>query len=623
LRFFKLNIVTIFLINFHLCLQAQQHVKVETFYDLKKEILKERFLVLKKNPTVLDSLYTSYFQNGNVKSTGVFKNNKANGDWKYYYENGALKMQGPFKDNEHNGYWKYYYETGLLNMEGEIYKEIKEGEWKYYFENGNIKNTGFYRKNRKTGMWKYFNEDGSIKAQAIYENDKGRYTEMYTNKVIKSEGDIVNGKSDGYWKYYYEDGKLKAEGFEKEGQKEGNWKFYHPNDSLASEGSYTKGSPNGKWKYYYENGKLSSEGEQKEGQKEGYWKLYYSNGNFKGEGNFENGNGPYKEFYESGKIKTDGYVTNDKNDGLWKFYYESGALEGTCYYNNGVGKYVGYYQDGSLKMEGMLNNGNKDGIWKLYKENGQIAGYYKTYYENDIPIMRLVDTTAVEPVKKDSLLPYTKPNIIVRKKKSRYFNEKINEFQGFIPSVGPLGLLYRSVPVNFEYYFQERQGYEANFTLYRSPMFTSEEFIPINTEYRRGVSIAARWKFYQPDRDNGMFYYAFEVRYTRMSYMNKIVDSTISLNPITLTKTENKVEGSFIVGNRLIRDSKKEGFTLDIFIGIGGGYRDIHNSWDGHDDYNSKYFKDVRNGFLGNGYVTVPFRFGVNVGYIFKNQGKK
>lgn len=597
---------------------AQQHLVVETYYDTKKEIIKERFMVLKKNTTVLDSLYTSYFQNGRVKSTGTFRNNKANGQWKYYYESGALKMEGPFRDNEHNGYWKYYYETGIPNMEGEIYKEIKEGEWKYFFENGSIKNMGSYKKNKKNGIWKYYNEDGTVKAQAIYENDKGKYTEMYSNGIVKSEGDIVNGKSDDLWKYYYEDGKLKAEGYEKEGQKEGYWKYYHPNGALASEGAFLKGVQNGKWKHYYENGNLSSEGDQKDGQKEGYWKLYYSNGNFKGEGNFENGNGPYKEFYESGKIKTEGYVKNDKNDGLWKYYYETGALEGTCHFNNGVGKYTGYYQDGSLKMEGMLNNGNKDGIWKLYKDSGQLAGYYKTYYENDVPIMRLVDSTATEAPRKDSIGPYIKPNLVVRKKKSRYFTEKVNEFQGFILSIGPLGLLYRSVPVNFEYYFQERLGYELNFTLYRSPFFTAEEFIPINTLYRRGASVFIKQKFYQPDHDRGMFYFAHEIRYTRMNYFNKIIDSTVAVDPITLSKAENKVEYSVLIGNRIVRDSRKEGFTMDLFIGIGLGYRDTNNSWEEHNEYEDKYFQGVNDHFYA-----IPFRFGVNIGYVFKNQGKK
>ena len=103
-----------------------------------------------------------------------------------------------------------------------------------------------------------------------------------------------------------------------------------------------------------------------------------------------------------------------------------------------------------------------------------------------------------------------------------------------------------------------------------------------------------------------------------MSYYNKIIDSTISLNPISLSKNENKIEYSVLVGNRVMRDSRKEGFTMDIFIGIGVGYRDIHNSWQGHSNYENVYFHDVKNRFF-----TIPFRFGVNIGYVFKNQGKK
>jgi hypothetical protein len=102
-----------------------------------------------------------------------------------------------------------------------------------------------------------------------------------------------------------------------------------------------------------------------------------------------------------------------------------------------------------------------------------------------------------------------------------------------------------------------------------------------------------------------------------MAYYNKVVDSIVSLNPITISKTENKIEYSLLVGNRVIKDPKKEGFTMDIFLGLGIGYRDITNSWDKNSDYDNKYF-----GFVKNARITVPIRFGVNLGYIFKNQGK-
>ncbi len=115
-----------------------------------------------------------------------------------------------------------------------------------------------------------------------------------------------------------------------------------------------------------------------------------------------------------------------------------------------------------------------------------------------------------------------------------------------------------------------------------------------------------------------MFYFAHEVRYTRMNYYNRIIDTTISAEPNVLSKAENKVEYSIMGGNRIIRDSRNEGFTMDIFIGIGLGYRDTHNSWEGHGEYDKKYFNGVNNHFYA-----IPFRFGVNIGYVFKNQGRK
>ncbi|MCS6823855.1 MAG: toxin-antitoxin system YwqK family antitoxin [Cytophagaceae bacterium] len=610
-----LHIIPVVLFITPLC---AQRVKITTYYDAKKTIIKEEYYVLKKNTTVPDSTFKLYYQNGKINREGNFTNGKVNGIWKYYYENGNLKMEGPFKDGEHSGYWVYYFENGNKNMEGNIFKDIKEGEWKYYYENGQLKTTGAYKKNKKTGLWKYYHEDGTIKAQATFENDKGRYTELYPNGQIKCEGNIVDGKSEGEWKYYHENGKLKAIGLEKNGLREGYWKFYYPNDSLHAEGMYLNGKEQGKWKYYYDNGKLSEEGEQIEGKKDGYWKLYYKTGSLKGEAKYDKGDGPYREYYESGKLKMEGNILNGKNDGLWKYYYESGALEGQCYFTNGQGKYTGYYEDGTIKMEGMLKDGNKDGIWKLFNPNGQLAGYYKTYYENDIPYMRPVDSTATKTnIVPDSIGAYEKPRLRIRKKKSRHFTPKLNEFRGFIVSAGPFGILRRTLPLSVEYYMQERLGYEINYTLHRAPLLMSDIEIPDNEYYKRGYSLYIRQKFYDYDRDNGMWYYGHELRYTNVNYSIKIKDTLFGPNSFPITKQEKLFEYSILIGNRLMQDSKKEGFTLDIFAGIGIGYRHFTPKWKGYPHF------DVFFNGINLKPISVPFRFGINVGYVFKTKRKK
>ncbi|MFN6947199.1 MAG: toxin-antitoxin system YwqK family antitoxin [Cytophagaceae bacterium] len=504
---------------------SQVHKKVQTWYDLKKLYPKEEYYVLVKSPQVLDSIFISYFQNGRIKAKGLFLKNKPMGLWEYFYENGNPKMKGEVQDKNNTGVWTYYYENGNLQMKGSFEKGQRDGDWDFYYENGSLKNTGRYKKDMRVGIWNYYSEDGSFKAQATYDNDKGTYREFFPGGAIKSQGAIVDGKSNGLWKYFYEDGTLKAEGIEKDGLKEGMWKFYHPNGNLYSEGAYSKGVQQGQWKYYHENGVLSAEGEQYDGDKQGYWKLYYNSGAFKGEGNFDRGEGDYKEYYESGKLKIEGHIKKDKNDGQWNYYYETGELEGSCHFTMGKGFYTGYYESGNLKMEGMLLNGEKVDVWKLYKEDGSLSGYYKTYYENDVPVLKPLQA-APDSAKSDSLGLYEKPKLKIPKKKSRYYSKKINEYKGFIVSGNPLALIRYQFPLNVEYYIQERIGVEFNYTLLRDPFFRGSGNMPVNSIYRRGFYTSLRHKLYQPDRDYGMFYFGHEIRFTSIDYGQRIMDTT-------------------------------------------------------------------------------------------------
>ena len=493
-------------------------------------------------------------------------------------------------------------------MEGEVKKGQKVGEWKLYYENGNIKSIGVYENSKKEGVWRYFYEDGTYKAMATFKNDEGEYKEYYPSGNLKSEGRILNGQSNGLWKYYYEEGQLKAEGEERNGLKEGHWKYYYPNGKPASEGSYVQGKEVGTWKYYHENGNVSAEGDTKEGQKDGYWKLYYKDGTFKGEGNFKEGDGPYKEYYESGKLKIEGDVKKGKNDGDWKYYYESGSLEGKCYFTDGKGHYTGYYENGNAKMEGMIEDGNKVGIWKLYNEKGQLAGYYKTYYENEVPVFQKVEDVPKDTLKADSTKPTDKVSKHLPKKRSRHYVAKVNEYKDFIVNVQPFGLLRNQLTASLEYYFQERLGFEAGLTLHRNPFFKTFNNLPNNAVFRKGYGAFIRQKLYQKDKDNGMFYWAQELRFTSIDYYVNTSDST---GASLWHSRENLYEFSFLFGDRLLRDARKKGWSIDIFGGLGIGYRDITRN------YNRDPEKDALFIGLKTRSLTLPLRFGISIGYLF------
>lgn len=59
------------------------------------------------------------------------------GDWKWYYESGNLKEEGSFKDTKQHGIWKTYYPNNQLRSIDTISSILKKSV--AYHPNGNIK----------------------------------------------------------------------------------------------------------------------------------------------------------------------------------------------------------------------------------------------------------------------------------------------------------------------------------------------------------------------------------------------------------------------------------------------------------------------------------------------------
>lgn len=604
----------IFFITANIIVQLgySQEQPITTYYDAHQKQVKEKYFLSDSLPTVLHGPYTSYYSSGEIKSRGNFYQGTASGIWEYYYENGNLKMKGALKNNINHGLWIYFYEDGQVSMEGEIYQGKRNGLWKYFYENGITKRTGNFNEGEKKGFWKYYFEDGTLKARAMYENDIGRYKEYYPSGKILAEGLNIDGKSDSLWTYYFENGKVKAQGNYKNGMNQGHWKFYYPEGHLLSEGTFNKGKSIGKWTYYYKNGRKSSEGIENNGKKDGYWKLYYDNGEIKGEGFFQQGEGEYKEYYESGKIKISGHIKNEKNNGTWIYYYENGKREGIASFSNGKGRFKGYYEDGSLKMEGTIEDGVRTGIWKLYKKDGSLAGYYKAVYDQLEPLFEMAENAPM--VMSDTLndtLNYEKPEYRFKSRGSRYFKRRLNEFRGLIVAANPMAMIAGSVPFSMEYYMQERLGYELQYTYIRNPFFTSDSNILQNEVYDRGYSLAFKQKFYHDDESWGMWYFGHELRFTSVDHFANVNPLTTHPHLKSVSESEEKIEYAVFVGDRIVRESGESGITVDVFIGIGIGYRKCRANYNESTNF-SQLFKS-----LPDSKISIPLRLGINLGYIF------
>lgn len=587
-----------------------QDKKVVTYYDNEQKVLKEVYHLNNDKPSMLEGAYTGYYQNGKVKVQGRYLNNVPHGIWEYFFENGRPRMRGRLEQNVSQGLWEYFYESGKKSMEGQFENGQRNGEWTFFFESKGIRSVGSYQQGLRHGIWNYYYEDGGLKAQALFRNGYGSYEEFYASGRLKARGFNNEGVSDSLWTYYFENGEEKAKGAFFDGEKEGFWIYFHPNGALLSKGNYEKGKKEGLWEYFYDTGQKSAEGLEVEDQKTGIWKIYFETGVLKGEGIYDAGTGEMKEFYESGKLKARGMMKGDDKEGQWFYYYEDGELEGEAYFENAEGDYKGYFPNGALKMEGRLANDKRIGLWTLYNPDGTIAGRYRPFYQKDIPTFRIVEEE--ERLVNDREGEYQKPEYRFKSNKSRFFSSRLGEFKGFIVGTNPLGMTVGVLPLSVEYYFQERLGYEIQYTLIRDPFLVGDRSVELNKAFKRGYSFAARQKFYREDDNFGMLYIGHELRFTAANYFANVIDSTgLDWQYARFAAEEARVEYSLILGNRILRNARESGITLDIFLGLGVGYRYFRSRVPAGSPY-SEVFEGVSSGVLA-----LPVRVGLNLGYIF------
>lgn len=592
-----------------------QSFEVLKYYDSEKKQIQE-ILTIRPSDSLPDGPYFSYFQSGNPKINGLYKNGKADSLWTYFYENGQKKSEGNYKRSIQSGTWRHYYESGSLKAKGAIAKGDRTGYWINYFENGTEKSSGSYFQNDKEGLWNYFFEDGEPKAQAYYESGNGVYKQFYPSGAIRMQGFNKQEKSDGKWTYYYEGGDTLAIGSFIQGVRNGEWKYFHQNGILSAEGKYDNGKRTGVWKYYFENGKKSSEGKLVNDKRDGQWSLYYETGEVKASSNFNQGDGLFTEYYPSGAQKAKGIIKNEEREGKWIYFNENGVMDGEAEFKKGIGHFTGYYENQTIKMQGTLDNDKRIGEWKLYSTEGELSGVYRPIYQEDKPFFRITETIE-NPTSADKV-PSEKPEYIYKDKKSRFFQKTVNEYQGFILATNPLWILFDEMPFSIEYYYQERLGYELQIIYLRNPFLKLVNDFNLNEPYSQGLNLRFRQKFYNSESKVGMWYFGHEINVSSISYKAKVQDQTaLPFERKTIESNETLMAYGLFVGFRWMRNGQKPGLTVDSFLGIDIGLR----NWEKLYDETNDSFDDVFRTFNQSN-LYLPITFGVNIGGALKRKSK-
>jgi antitoxin component YwqK of YwqJK toxin-antitoxin module len=233
-----------------------------------------------------------YYENGKVKFRGGYKNGLPIGIQKEYPPDGAVIIAKEYDENgvfigdgtvdendKKQGIWKYYYESGEVKSKGAFKDNLKTGEWIFYYEDGKIEQRGKYNNDKPTGLWTWFYTNGNKwrEENLVKGIEEGTITEYNKEGIEILKGEYVDGERNGIWNF--NNGDNKEEGTYQDGLQNGIWKGWFSNGKINYQVNYVQGVPDGKYKLYYENGNMREEGIYSMGSKEKNWNKYDFEGN--------------------------------------------------------------------------------------------------------------------------------------------------------------------------------------------------------------------------------------------------------------------------------------------------------------------------------------------------------
>ena len=255
----------------------------------------------------------------------------------FYYENGNKKWEGIYKDDVLGGELKQYEESGdILSIEN-----FKDGDLQgkfEYFQKGKLREVGNMLDNKKHGevraYWPFFLFPVGKKLKRIenFKNDiaNGEFTEFHANGELLSKVQMDSGLPVGVWKWYHHNSQLKRKIIYVDGSrtKSIEWNF---NGCKVHDQEWTGDIWHGRCKWWNTNGLLVKDYNYRQG------KLH----------------GKFIDYYFTGIKRAKGNMKYDRMDGKWTFWYHNGKkeLECECDFGSAVGNAKIYHDNGMLKEE--------------------------------------------------------------------------------------------------------------------------------------------------------------------------------------------------------------------------------------------------------------------------------
>ncbi len=187
------------------------------------------------------------------KLNQVDANGKRNGVWKKYYDNGDIRYKGQFKNGKEVGTFTFYEQGSPYPIIVKEFSASSDTAFVKFYSKSRVKTKGKMIGKQRVGKWTYYFSDG---------------TQLFSEEFYKG------GKLNGVLKNYYMNGKETEITSYKAGKKHGNSKIFSEDGILIEEVNYVDGVLNGEAKYFDLKGVIKEKGLYENGKRKGKWEFY-------------------------------------------------------------------------------------------------------------------------------------------------------------------------------------------------------------------------------------------------------------------------------------------------------------------------------------------------------------
>jgi antitoxin component YwqK of YwqJK toxin-antitoxin module len=177
--------------------------------------------------------WITYYEKGNKKYEGFFKDDKPVGTFTRYYEEKGIQSIMEFAEDGKEAYIRIFYNNGKLAAEGKYIERLKHGEWRYH---------------------SYYDSRLSYSENYVHGGKHGISTVYYPNGKVSEILNFSKNKKDGEWIQYFENGRVSLKSTFRAGKLHGNYVQYHPTGMPYVVGAYNQDRRDGEWCIYNEKG---------------------------------------------------------------------------------------------------------------------------------------------------------------------------------------------------------------------------------------------------------------------------------------------------------------------------------------------------------------------------------